>query len=392
MGNCCPKGDAHSEKSSIANILNEEVEQTKLKATQPMQSSQNLVTSSNALTVPKSKGQINREDFVKIDKLGYGAFGIVYKVREKTTNKIYAMKQIEKEKIFKNKLQNNTVLERNVLKQSKHPFIVRLKYAFQTNSHIYFVMEYIAGGEFYKILSQVKTGLPENVVKFVAAEVVLALEYLNTKLKVIYRDLKPENLLLTTTGHVKLTDFGLATMRRENGEKSYTVAGTAEYLAPEIVNKSGHSYEVDIWTLGILIYEMINGFTPFRDSNNDFKVISQKIIENQPIYPEKMSPQSVDLIKQILQTNPTERLGVKGDGYAELKRHSFFNGIIWDQMSNLKVTSPLKTFAERNTQKMNLISKQPQNFQNTPCNPQSPKLKIDGITFDGEGGTLSSHF
>lgn len=115
------------------------------------------------------------------------------------------------------------MLERNVLKLSKHPFIVRLKFAFQSNSHIYFVMEYIAGGEFYKILSQVKNGLPEHVVKFVAAEVVLALEYLNTKLKVIYRDLKPENLLLTTTGHVKLTDFGLATMRRENDEKSYTV-------------------------------------------------------------------------------------------------------------------------------------------------------------------------
>ncbi|CAD8044949.1 unnamed protein product [Paramecium primaurelia] len=391
MGNFCPKGDAHSERSSIANIVVEEVEQTKLKATQPMQSSQNLVTSSNVLTVPKPKGYVSRDDFAKIDKLGYGAFGVVFKVRQKTTNKIYAMKQIEKEKIFKNKLQNNTVLERNVLKQSKHPFIVRLKYAFQTNSHIYFVMEYIAGGEFYKILNQVKTGLPENVVKFVAAEVVLALEYLNTKLKVIYRDLKPENLLLTTTGHVKLTDFGLATMRRENGEKSYTVAGTAEYLAPEIVNKSGHSYEVDIWTLGILIYEMINGFTPFRDSNNDFKVISQNIIENQPVFPEKMSQQSVDLIKQILQTNPQERLGVKGQGYDELKRHPFFNGIIWDQLSNLKITSPLKTFAERNTQKMNLVNKQPQNFQNTPCNPQSPKHKIDGITFEGEG-TFSSYF
>ncbi|CAK75388.1 unnamed protein product (macronuclear) [Paramecium tetraurelia] len=389
MGNCCPKGNVNSERSSVANVLVEEVEQTKMKATQPMQTSPNLASTSNALTVQKPKGQVNREDFIKIDKLGYGAFGVVYKVRQKKTNKIYAMKQIEKERIFKNKLQNNTVLERNVLKQSKHPFIVRLKYAFQTNSHIYFIMEYIAGGEFYRILGQVKTGLPENVVKFVAAEVVLALEYLNTKLKVIYRDLKPENLLLTTTGHVKLTDFGLATMRRENGEKSYTVAGTAEYLAPEIVNKSGHSYEVDIWTLGIMIYEMINGFTPFRDSNNDFKMISQNIIENRPVYPEKMSSQSVDLIKQILQTNPSERLGVKGDGYAELKRHPFFNGIIWDQLSNLKVTSPLKTFAERNTQKMD---KQPQNFQNTPCNPQSPKLKIDGITFEGEGGTLSSYF
>ncbi|CAD8042917.1 unnamed protein product [Paramecium primaurelia] len=392
MGNFCPKFDAHSEKSSIANIKTEEVEQTKLRVTQPIQSSHTLVTSSNALTVRKSKGQISRDDFIPIDKLGQGAFGIVFKVRQKTTNKIYAMKQIRKEKIFKNKLENNTVLERNVLKQSKHPFIVRLKYAFQTNSHIFFVMEYIAGGEFYNIFEQVRVGFPENVVKFVAAEVVLALEYLNTKLNVIYRDLKPENLLLTTTGHVKLTDFGLATMRRENGEKSYTVAGTAEYLAPEIVNKSGHSYEVDIWTLGILIYEMINGFTPFRDSKNDFKVISQKIIENQPIYPEKMSQQSVDLIKSILQTNPSERLGVKGDGYAELKRHQFFNGIIWDQIYNLKVTSPLKTFAERNTKKMNLISKQPQNFQNTPSNPQSLKHKIDGITFDGEGGTLSSHF
>ncbi|CAD8052820.1 unnamed protein product [Paramecium sonneborni] len=392
MGNCCPKGDTHSERSSIANIVVQEVEQTKLKVTQSMNCSQNLVGSSNALGVQKAKCQVNRDDFIKVDKLGYGAFGVVYKVKQKTTNKIYAMKQIEKEKIFKNKLQSNTVLERNVLKQSKHPFIVRLKYAFQTNSHIYFVMEYIAGGEFYKILSQVKTGLPENVVKFVAAEVVLALEYLNTKLKVIYRDLKPENLLLTTTGHVKLTDFGLATMRRENGEKSYTVAGTAEYLAPEIVNKSGHSYEVDIWTLGILIYEMINGFTPFRDSNNDFKMISQRIIENQPIYPEKMSLQSIDLIKQILKSNPQERLGVKGDGYADLKKHQFFHDIFWDQLSNLKVTSPLKTFAERNSQKINLISKQPQNFQNTPCNPQSPKLKIDGITFDGEGGTFSSHF
>ena len=142
-------------------------------------------------------------------------------------------------------------------------------------------MEYVSGGEFYKILQQTEV-LPENVVKFVTAEVVLALEYLNTKLKVIYRDLKPENILLTTQGHVKLTDFGLATLKKEDDQKTYTVlkiiidkqlAGTPEYLAPEIITRAGHSYEVDLWTLGILIFEMISGVAPFTNVDRNVQKI-----------------------------------------------------------------------------------------------------------------------
>lgn len=116
-------------------------------------------------------------------------------------------------------------------------------------------MEFVSGGEFYRILQDAGK-FPENVVRFVAAEVLLALEYLNTELKIIYRDLKPENILLAEDGHVKLTDFGLATFIKEN-EKTFTMAGTPEYLAPEILLKIGYTFEVDLWTLGIFIYEMI---------------------------------------------------------------------------------------------------------------------------------------
>lgn len=151
-----------------------------------------------------------------------GAFGKVYKVKKKDNLRIYAMKAMNKRVIIEAGLRENAVIEKTVLKTSKHPFIVNLKYAFQTPTYLYFVMEYIQGGEFFKILQQTK-GLPEPVVAFVTAEVVLALEYLNTQLKVIYRDLKPENILLTTTGHVKLTDFGLATLRREQNQLTYTV-------------------------------------------------------------------------------------------------------------------------------------------------------------------------
>ena len=136
--------------------------------------------------------------------------------------------------------------------------------------------------------------------QFVAAEVVLALEYLTNKLNIIYRDLKPENLLLTRSGHVKLTDFGLATKRKENNQKSYTLVGTTEYLAPELIRKEGHSFEVDLWTLGILIYEMINGKTPFAHPERNQMKIQYLILQNKPTYPILMSRDCKDLVSSLL--------------------------------------------------------------------------------------------
>jgi serum/glucocorticoid-regulated kinase 2 len=130
------------------------------------------------------------------------------------------MKIIEKKQIVENNLKENTILEKNILKRAKHPFLVQLKYSFQTPTALILVMEYIKGGEFARIISE--KGLPEYVVRFVAAEVVLALEYLNKHLRVLYRDLKPENILLTSSGHIKLTDFGLA-KRLKLGQKTNTV-------------------------------------------------------------------------------------------------------------------------------------------------------------------------
>ncbi|CAD8201084.1 unnamed protein product [Paramecium octaurelia] len=378
MGNCCPNHDL--KKSFISSISEDKSKLVTTSATK-----QPVLVVIPPLTL---KQQISKDDFIKVRMLGQGAFGKVYQVRKKNTNKIYAMKQIEIKKIRECNLETNTVLERNVLKQSKHPFIVKLKFAFQNPKYIFFVMECINGGQFYNVLKCKKNGLPENVVRFVAAEVVLALEYLNTKLKVIYRDLKPENILLTETGHVKLTDFGLATLRKDN-EKSYLLAGTPEYLAPEIITRQGHSYEVDIWTLGILIFEMINGNPPFNDPKRRVEMITKQILLNDPTYPKTMSQSARDLIQKLLRNDPKERLGVKG-GYEEIKNHPFFNSVSWDVI-HMQI-SPLRTFAEKSNLKNStkVVNHSPQTLEDTLNNLQMTNNKVDGITYLGEGETFNS--
>ncbi|CAD8209860.1 unnamed protein product [Paramecium pentaurelia] len=383
MGNICDF--MKTEKKEFQSSLNQ---QTVL---QPIQEQELAIKSSKTLDNSTSfmpeqnQKRVGLEDFIMLATVGKGAFGKVYKVKKKDNQKIYAIKCINKKLIFDSKLESNALLEKNVLKQSKHPFIVQLKYSFQTPTKLYLVMEYINGGEFFKILMKTK-GLPESIVAFVAAEVVLALEYLNYQLKVIYRDLKPENILLTTTGHVKLTDFGLATLRKDENVKNYTLAGTPEYLAPEIINKKGHSFEVDLWTLGILIYEMINGYPPFTVQDRNTQKILQLILQNKPNYPSIMSDEAKNLVQSLLKDNPKERIGAQ-IGYQEIKYHPFFANIKWSELYNLNIKSPLKTFAETNASRSEGLRMPNIQIQETP-NPPQPNLQ--GISYAGGDDTYNS--
>ena len=270
--------------------------------------------------------------------------------------------------IKRNKVKR-ALTEQEILASANHPFIVTLYHSFQSEKNIYFCMEFCAGGEFFRAL-QTRKGkcLSENAAKFYAAEVTCALEYLHL-LGYIYRDLKPENILLHASGHIMLTDFDLSkpsfspgnpTIRKTpshffySSPQSQTVVidtksctasirtnsfvGTEEYIAPEVINGKGHTSTVDWWTLGILIYEMIYGTTPFKGSNR--KETFDNILNQEVVFPEanrysKISSSAKHLMKKLLIKDEYKRLGVHS-GASEIKSHHFFKGINWALLRNIK--------------------------------------------------------
>jgi serine/threonine protein kinase len=226
----------------------------------------------------------------------------------------------------------------------RHPFIVELKWALETKNQIYFVMEYLSGGQLFSLLKKYRR-FPEDVATFYLAEVVLGVIYLHEEMDVIYRDLKPENILLTGDGNIKLTDFGLS---KKTDKKTYTFAGTAEYLAPEILQNTGHDKSVDWWSVGILLYEMLRGYTPFYSKN--VALLQKMIIENKPTFPSYFSAEAIDLIQKLLVNDPKNRLGATD--HEEIKKHPFFKKINWDDLYNLKITPPTPESIAQNKYKL----------------------------------------
>lgn len=196
--------------------------------------------------------------------IGKGTFGKVYLVEHSTTHKLYAMKCIRKDIILENEQMENIQLEKDILRQIDHPFLVNMEYVFQNEYRIYFLMKFVKGGELFRHLVEVRM-FPENQSKFFAAQVALALAHLHSK-GIIYRDLKPENVLVGEDGYLLVADFGLAKFVQQ-GELANSFCGTAEYLAPEMLIGNGHDFTVDWWALGILIFEMIVGIPPFFHRN-----------------------------------------------------------------------------------------------------------------------------
>jgi serum/glucocorticoid-regulated kinase 2 len=250
---------------------------------------------------------------------------------------LFAMKILRKQHLVKRRQIERTRTERKVLSVVDHPFIMKLHYAFQTEDKLYLVLDYCPGGELFFHLSRFRR-FPERVARFYAAELLLAIGHLH-KRGIIYRDLKPENVLLDAEGHVKLGDFGLAKAGiRHPCEGAVSMCGTPEYMAPEVLNQSGHGFCVDYWGLGMLVYEMMTGLPPWytTDRAKLFRRLKTAPLE----IPSYFSADSASCVSQLLERDPRRRLGVSGIRMS--MEHEFFRSINWRALYARRVDAPIR--------------------------------------------------
>ncbi|KAI5781144.1 kinase-like domain-containing protein [Geopyxis carbonaria] len=285
-------------------------------------------------TVRNTKGKYTLSDFMIQRTLGTGSFGRVHLVQSRHNLRFYAIKVLKKGQVVKMKQVEHTNDERKMLQKVKHPFLITLWGTFQDNRNLYMVMDFIEGGELFSLLRKSQR-FPNPVAKFYAAEVALALEYLHSH-SIIYRDLKPENLLLDRHGHLKITDFGFA---KEVPDITWTLCGTPDYLAPEVVSSKGYNKSVDWWSLGILIFEMLCGYTPFWDGGSPMKIY-ENILKGRVKYPAYIHPDAQDLLQQLITHDLTKRLGNLLHGSNDIKQHQWFAEVNWERLARKDIEAP----------------------------------------------------
>ncbi|PVI08416.1 serine/threonine-protein kinase-like protein nrc-2 [Periconia macrospinosa] len=319
--------------------------------------------SSNSIKVRNV--EVGPGSFDKIKLIGKGDVGKVYLVREKKSSRLYAMKVLSKKEMIKRNKIKRALAEQEILATSNHPFIVTLYHSFQSEDHLYLCMEYCSGGEFFRALqTRPNKCVDEDAARFYAAEVTAALEYLHL-MGFIYRDLKPENILLHQSGHIMLSDFDLSKQSEPGGRPTMIVGrngasstnlptidtkscinnfrtnsfvGTEEYIAPEVIKGCGHTSAVDWWTLGILIYEMLYGTTPFKGKNRNATFAN--ILRDDVPFPEGSGAPSCSnlcksLIRKLLIKDESRRLGSRA-GASDVKTHPFFRTTSWALLRHMK--------------------------------------------------------
>jgi serine/threonine protein kinase len=293
-------------------------------------------------------------DFTPIRCLGDGAFGTVLLVRQNATGRLFAQKQLTKAflKVHKKRIES-TRSERTILELvNRHPFIVNLYYAFQDHEKLYLILEYASGGELFRHL-ELEKFFSEEVAAFYIAEIVLALDYLHNTMGVIYRDLKPENCLLNSEGHLLLTDFGLSKVAVQDastpgGSRCNSLGvGTIEYMAPEIIRGSdesdwgpGYGKACDWWSLGAMACDLMTGKPPFGGGN--WTKIQQNILFQKLSLPYFLSPDAKDLLSRLLRKEPKKRLGVGPNDINIIKKHRFFRKIDWKKLEAKELEPPIK--------------------------------------------------
>jgi serine/threonine protein kinase len=274
---------------------------------------------------------VDFSSFTIMDEIGNGSFGIVYKVQKINTGVYYAMKSLSKSVLQKQKQLKYAISECKIMKQLNHPFIVPLYFAFQTPKYLYLVLELCSNGDLFGLMEK-KGKIEEQVAKFYLAEIILALEYLHG-CGILYRDLKPANVLIDDEFHAKLADFGLAKEKVNQVNPAMTMAGTPAYLPPEIVAKKGATTASDIYGLGPLFFELLTGETPYY--SEDIDTLFQNIKNSKLSIPDYISDQSKDFITQVMNKDPTKRPQI-----SQIKRHQLFRKLNWEALLAKKIRPP----------------------------------------------------
>lgn len=323
---------------------------------------------------PKSNKKM--EDFEMLKVLGKGTFGKVVLCRDKITKEVFAMKILKKDVIVAKDEIAHTLTENRVLQSTKHPFLTSLRYSFQTDTRLCFVMEYVNGGELFFHLSRERV-FSEDRTRFYGTEITLAIEYLHQN-GIVYRDLKLENLLLDNEGHIKLTDFGLCKEEITYGATTKTFCGTPEYLAPEVLEDNDYGRAVDWWGVGVVLYEMMCGRLPFY--SRDHEVLFELILMEEVKFPGRISEIAKSLLQGLLIKIPDRRLGGGREDAEEVKRHPFFASVNWQDVFERKITPPFKP---------NIRSETDVSYFDTDFTREAPQLTPpdthDPIAGKGEG-------
>ncbi|XP_067950980.1 ribosomal protein S6 kinase 2 beta-like isoform X2 [Watersipora subatra] len=300
----------------------------------------------DVLHITRHNDKVTSKDFELLKVLGQGSFGKVFLVRKivgPDAGTLYAMKVLRKATL-KVRDRVRTKMERDILAEINHNFIVTLHYAFQTEGKLYLILEFLRGGDLFTRLSK-EVMFTEEDVKFYLAELALALDHLH-KVGIIYRDLKPENILLDDEGHIKLTDFGLIKDSIfGDDKKAFSFCGTVEYMAPEVVNRKGHGTAADWWSYGVLMYEMLTGSLPFQGANR--KETMNLILKAKLGMPQFLSPEAQALLRALFKRNPANRLGTGDNGLNCIMAQPFFASIDWPKLKTRTVSPPFKPIASR---------------------------------------------
>jgi cGMP-dependent protein kinase len=302
-----------------------------------MKAKAKIYKSSQSVLESPIKGQSQTacplEELKKLGVLGRGAFGYVTLVEDPHTEKIFALKAIRKTLIVEHNQENIILREKHIMKRLRHKRLVNCFRTYRDEFRVFFLLDACLGGELFTILRK-KRYFSERTGRFYAGCVIQGFEYMHSK-DIIYRDLKPENLVLELSGYVKIADFGFA---KHVSDKTFTLCGTPDYLAPEIVTGQGHGKGVDWWTLGVLIYEMLASVSPFYAS--DPLMMYRNIVRGKYKTPKYFSDEVADMVKSLLCRRATKRLGVIAGGATTIKKHPWFCGIDWDAMTGNRYNAP----------------------------------------------------
>lgn len=272
-------------------------------------------------------------DYDIIKAIGNGAYGEVFLVRDKSAFSYHAMKVVQKAVVVERKHVKHLILEKKILQCVQFPLVVTLDAAFKDNLYLYYVLPYISGGDLFTFI-QKYGNFSDDLSKFYASQVVLALEYLH-HCEIVHRDLKPENILVDVNGYLKLCDFGFCKVLKK---KTWTLCGTPEYLAPEVILSKGYSFSVDWWALGVLVFEMQAGHPPFFAS--DPNKLYEKILDGGYKCPDTINNECKNFIKGLLQVDPTKRNGSLKGGVYDVKCHAWFNDISWQLVLHQRLEAP----------------------------------------------------